>query len=617
MHSRMSLIFDRQIRRLLVSSLLLCLLAMPVWGMHNQMREHASPYLAMHAEDPVAWQDWGEGVLALARSQDKLILVSSGYFSCHWCHVMQRESYRNPQIAALLNEHFIPVKIDRELHPALDAYLIDFVERTQGTAGWPLNIFLTPEGYPLVGMTYLPPAQFLVVLQRLNATWSEKRGKTRNLARRALLQLSASPVLPEVESLPAQTLRERFLRQAIAYGDPMEGGFGEQNKFPMSPQLLAMLELRGDAPNKALDTLLLTTLDQMAQQGLRDQLGGGFYRYTVDPSWQVPHFEKMLYTQAQLARVYLLAGGLFGRDDYLQVARETLDFALREMRGLDGGLISSFSAIDAQGVEGGPYLWQADELSDLLGAENARLVMRHWAMQGPPPLEGGHLPLQGESAAQIAADLQQSPQQVSQQLELLRQQLLEVRAKRDLPADTKELAAWNGLMVGSLAVAARVFDEPVYGEAGLQLARVIRERLWHEGQLWRARAGDDPVGLASLGDYAFLAEGVDLLLQWQEDDALAAWRDQLVRAAWDRFHTKLGWQASEKRLLPGMGQQAAAKDGALRAPAAILMRLSLDSPDPGIQERLQQALAQSRLPVQEEPFWHASHLLVLYEADNR
>mgnify|MGYP001818409533 FL=1 len=373
-------------------------------------------------------------------------------------------------------------------------------------------------------------------------------------------------------------------------------------------------ELRGEDSPRALDTLLTTTLDQMSRQGLRDHLGGGFFRYTVDPSWLVPHFEKMLYTQAQLARVYLLAGRVYARADYLQVARDTLDFALREMRGPEGALIASFSAVDAAGEEGGPYLWHADELEQLLGEENAGLAMRHWGMQGAPPLDGGYLPLQGESTEQIAVASDRQPAQLAQQLEALRQQLLAARAQRGLPADTKELAAWNGLMIGALAQAAVELHEDRYGEVALQLAQVIRERLWQDGRLWRARAGDAPVGIASLADYAFLAEGIDLLLQWRNVDGLAEWRDELVRAGWDRFHTELGWKASEQRLLPGMGQEAAAKDGALRAPGAVLMRLSLATTDPELQMRVRQALQQSRLPVQQEPFWYASHLLVLHQA---
>jgi len=583
----------------------------PTQAMQNQLADHASPYLAMHGDDPVAWQDWGEDALKLAREQDKLLFISSGYFSCHWCHVMQRESYKNPQIAALLNEYFVPVKLDRELHPALDAYLIDYLERTQGHAGWPLNIFLTPEGYPLIGATYLPVERFSTLLRRLNKTWIDKRAKTRNLARRALLQVIAKKTHGQAAPIPAAELRQRLILEALALGDAMEGGFGEQNKFPMAPQLLAMLRLRGNTPFEPLDSFLQVTLDQMAQQGLRDHLAGGFFRYTVDPSWQVPHFEKMLYTQAQLARVYLLAGTLYGREDYLGIARETLDFMLREMRGQNGALIASFSAVDEQGEEGGPYLWHPQDLDILLGTEDAGLVRRHWAMLGPPPLEGGYLPRRGESAVELAASLQQQAAQTWIHLQELKSRLLQERKQRGLPADTKELAAWNGLAIGALALAAKVLDEPAYGEAAGELAHALRSRLWRDGVLWRARSGDEPVGATSLADYAFLAEGLHLLSQSRPDESLIAWRDELVAAAWERFFSDQGWQASERHLIPGMGATAAEGDGALRSASAVLMALTQVLGQKQFQERLNSAISMSRDSVQAEPFWHASYVPVL------
>lgn len=594
----------------LLLALCLSMGAVTASAMQNQLKGHASPYLAMHGDDPVAWQDWNDGLLALARSQQKLILISSGYFSCHWCHVMQRESYQNPQIAALLNEHFIPVKLDRELHPALDAYLIDYLERTRGQAGWPLNIFLTPEGYPLVGATYMPAGRFSALLERLQKTWEARRDQTRNLARRALLKVIAKKVREPVEVLAPAELNQRFVLQALSLGDAMEGGFGEQNKFPMAPQLLALLALRGETPYPPLDELLQLTLDQMAQQGLRDHLGGGFYRYAVDPSWQVPHFEKMLYTQAQLARVYLLAGKFYAREDYLGIARETLDFVLREMRGGQGGLIAGFSAVDASGEEGGPYLWHPDDLHTLLGSGDAALVRRHWAMLGPPTLETGYLPRRGETVMQLAVSTEQDPQQLLAYLQELKHKLLEARRSRDLPADDKELAAWNGLMVGTLALAALHLDEPLYGEAALELARVLHQRLWQQGRLWRARVGDRPLGEASLADYAYLAEGLHLLQQWQADQDLAIWRDELVASAWDAFFSGQGWQSAQRHPIPGMGAEPATADGALRSPAAVLMAVTQVLRQPAYQERLQKALRLSTQPVQEQPFWHASHLLV-------
>ena len=595
--------------------LILILCAAPAWALQNQLAEHPSPYLAMHGDDPVAWQDWGEAAIAQAREQDKLIFLSSGYFSCHWCHVMQRESYRNPEIAAWLNEHFIPVKLDRELHPALDAYLIDFLERTQGQAGWPLNIFLTPEGYPLIGATYLPPERFSELLQRLQATWDGRRSHTRNLARRALLKLLANRDTGEFQALPFAELRTRLLRQALSVGDPMEGGFGEQNKFPMSPQLLALLELRGSNPAGALDLLLQTTLDQMAEQGLRDHLGGGFFRYTVDPSWQVPHFEKMLYTQAQLARVYLLAGQLYGREDYLALARETLDFALREMPGQHGLMIASFSAVDEQGEEGGPYLWTEEQLRYVLSEQDTRLAQRVWALQGPPLLEFGWLPRRGESLTEIAAQLEQPLPALQQRVERIREQLLIARKRRDLPADDKELAAWNGLLLGALARAGQQLNEPRYLEAALALAKNLRQRLWHDGELWRARAGDAAVGAAALEDYAYVADGVGALLRAAPQAAgeLADWHTELVRSAWQRFHSPRGWKVTEKPLIPGLGEEPAMRDGALLSPLAVLLRETARGGDAFTDLPLAEAVRASQRPLQEEPFWFPSQVLVLGE----
>lgn len=591
----------------------LCLLVSPAFALQNQLAGHPSPYLAMHGSDPVAWQDWGEEALAKAREQDKLLFISSGYFSCHWCHVMQRESYQNPQIAALLNEHFIPVKLDRELHPALDQYLIDYLEKTQGQAGWPLNIFLTPEGYPLIGATYLPVDRFTTLLERLNATWENKRSQTRNLARRALLQLTANRLAPEIDALGKEALRDAFLRQAMAVADPMEGGFGNQNKFPMTPQLMTLLALRGDQPQPPLDLLIQTTLDQMALQGLRDHLGGGFFRYAVDPSWQVPHFEKMLYTQAQLARVYLQAGVMYGRADYLGIARETLDFALREMAGPHGLLIASFSAVDEQGEEGGPYLWQQEELIKLLGKEDAQLAMQHWAMAGPPTVEGGHLPRQGLLASEIVQAQGGDEAAIRERLGEIRERLIDARAKRDLPADTKELAGWNGLMIGSLALAGQQLNAPEYLEAAKRLVAKLRQQLWHNGELWRARSGGRSIGATSLADYAYLAEGLDLLVKASPDAELAAWRDQLLQKAWQVYFGPAGWHAGAGVSIPGMGEEPAQSDGALRSASALILQLSLGSQHQGLKNRALEALPMTRPPVQEEPFWYPGHLRVLFD----
>jgi uncharacterized protein YyaL (SSP411 family) len=601
--------------RFLVSIYLFCCLTVPAWALQNQLRDHASPYLAMHADDPVAWQDWGEAALAKARKEDKLLFVSSGYFSCHWCHVMQKESYQNPAIAQWLNEHYIPVKIDRELHPALDEYLIDYMERTQGHAGWPLNVFLTPEGYPLIGATYMPTQQFSQLLSKLSETWQAQRSKTRNIARRALLEVLAQKAIPIAEPIPHDELRSRLIEQALSVSDAMEGGFGQENKFPMSPQLLAILEVRGEKPNEALDSWLQTTLDQMARQGLRDQLAGGFYRYTVDPSWHIPHYEKMLYTQAQLARIYLLAGKRYQRKDYLAVARDTLGFTLRDMQGKQGALIASFSAIDGTGIEGGTYLWQTEELRKLLTEEEYALAAPYWNLQGTPPTEGGYLPRLGETAASLAQKMKLDVQEVEQRLQSIRAKLLAARvANRTLPADNKELAAWNGLMISALVLAAKQLDEPKYLKAAQQIRDSIRAKLWQgNGDLWRARHAGQAVGVTSLADYAYLAEGMHHLAAFTKGTDDIAWRDELIQQAWQRFFVERGWLDTEQALIPGMGEKAAQADGALLSPAGVLLRISLKQE--ALQDKVKIALALSRFHAQQEPFWYPGHLLALLEGN--
>jgi len=593
-----------------VAALVMLLLCAPAFAYENQLAGHASPYLAMHAEDPVAWQDWDPAILERAQKEGRLIFISSGYFSCHWCHVMQRESYRDSEIAALLNAHFIPVKVDRELDPALDGYLIDYLERTQGQAGWPLNIFLTPQGYPLIGATYLPPERFEALLLRLQSGWENQPDRMRNLARRVLLELTMDKPLRDMPVPTIDQLRRRLVNQALAVGDVMEGGFGDQNKFPMTPQLESLLRLRSVSAGGDIDYLLTLTLDQMAAQGLRDQLGGGFFRYTVDPSWQVPHFEKMLYTQAQLARLYLTAAQAYGRPVYLDVARDTLDFVLREMRGPQGMFISSFSAVDETGDEGAYYLWRGDELQSLLGDADTLIAQWRWALTGPPLLDGGWLPRQGESAAQIAIALEQEEGVVRQRMQAIREKLLQRRSQRSLPADTKELAGWNGLLLGALAVAGEQLDEPVYLDEATRLAGTIKERLWQDGDLWRARADEQPVGRSGLTDYAYLADGLWRLLQVRPDDDLRQWLDQLVETAWGKFYGARGWRSTETAPLPGMGAEKAVRDGALPAGPALLIETSLDVGSEEVKEKARKALKEALPHLAAEPLWFPSYLML-------
>ena len=597
---------------LILSLVLLVALPLPAIALDNQLRDHPSPYLAMHGADPVAWQDWGSEAVELARQEGKLLFVSSGYFSCHWCHVMQRESYRNAGIADILNTHFVPVKLDRELHGALDAHLIEFLEQTQGHAGWPLNIFLTPEGYPLIGATYLPPERFRELLLRLHATWQDERGRLRNLARRTLLQLQLAAAPTQVQALPREALLQALLEQSQGVADLLEGGFGDQSRFPMAPQLLALLELQVAIGHPQLGEFLVLTLDQIAGEALRDHLAGGFFRYTVDPSWEIPHFEKMLYTQALLAEVFLRAAQVFGREDYAEVARDTLRFVMREMRGPQGGYVASFSAVDGAGEEGGVYLWTIDELHQRLGEADTALARRHWRLLDVSPFGSSHLPRRGEDAATIAAALGEPEAAVRARIASIRSRLLEARARRVLPVDHKELAGWNGLMLAALSDAARAWDDPGLRAAATRVRDLLRNRLWDGRRLRRALSGQREFGKASLADYAYVAYGMARYAELSGDPADRTFVAALLSVAWQRYHGPGGWRMDDQALIPGMAEEPAMREGALPAPSALLIRVAAASDDPEIVARARAAAEAARAQAQAEPFWYAGHHAVLW-----
>lgn len=589
----------------------LAALTTPLHALQNELQNHPSPYLAMHGDDPVVWQDWNQSVLDQARAQDKLIFISSGYFSCHWCHVMQKESYQHPEIAKILNEFFIPVKIDRELHGALDAYLIDYLENTQGHAGWPLNIFMTPEGYPLIGATYLPPDRFKLLLRRLNDHWNDNRSHARNLARRALLELMNKQVAQEIEVMPPLVLINAFMKQALSVADTMEGGFGEQSRFPMTPQLTALLTMQSAYPKPALAEFLELTLDQMAAQGLRDHLGGGFYRYTVDPSWQTPHYEKMLYTQAQLAEVYLTAAIVLDRPDYQGIARETLDFVIREMTGAQGGMVSSFSAVDDKGEEGAYYLWQRDELEANLCERDLAIAERYWRLQEAINHPGA-LPRSGQRVDEIAQELSLQPDFVKSRIAKIKQKLLSLRNQRVLPVDNKELAGWNGLMLAAFSRAASEFGTADYAVTAQKIRDFLINTLWDGKTLHRAKANAQPVGKASLADYVYVAYGMAYYAQLsgRAEDLVAV--KQLIQQAWQRFYGTGGWRLTDDALIPGMGAEPALKEGALPSPSALLLALSNQYADAELLDKTRQAIKLSRAKVQEAPFWYAGHTLQLF-----
>ncbi len=589
----------------------------------NVLKAHPSPYLRLHADDPVAWQEWGPGVFERARRENRLVYVSVGYFSCHWCHVMQRESYKDPEIARYLNTHFIPVKVDRELEPALDARLIAFAEATRGMAGWPLNVFLTPEGYPLYALLYAPPAEFRATLERLQGLWVKDAQNLSALARASAAGPAVGPPRAPPPHITAERYAEKLLAGAFAVADTIQGGFGEQSKFPSVPQLEFLLERQARRPEARLEAFLRLTLDQMAGLGLRDHLGGGFFRYTVDPGWMTPHFEKMLYDNALLVRLYLRAARLLRHAPYEAVARHTLDFLLSEMRAADssGAFIAALSAVDDQGVEGGYYLWHPDELRRLLTAEQYEAFGVRYGLSDPPAFEHGYLPVpRAELQAVARALAPRSAEEVARALAAAERTLLAARrAERRLPRDTKLLAGWNGLALAAFSEAARLTGEARYREAAGAVRDYLLNTLWDGQRLRRAVDRGREVGQVSLEDYAYVSAG---LLEWarltgRKADARQA--AAVAQAAWRRFYAAEGWRLSENTLLAGAAAVGSVADGPLPSPSAVLIRTSLALAawlgDRALRGKAQEALARARASAWEDPFWHATAIGVLIESE--
>ncbi|MGD8560344.1 MAG: DUF255 domain-containing protein [Gammaproteobacteria bacterium] len=620
-----SFIHGRWLRSL--SAVFLCgIMATPALAdvaLSNTMADHGSPYLRLHKDDPVAWQQWDARVMQRARQQNKMVFVSIGYFSCHWCHVMQRESYSNEAIADQLNNHFIPVKVDRELNPALDAYLIEFVERTRGHAGWPLNVIISPEGYPVVGFTYLPKKEFSNLLQQTLQLWQKNgdfiKEMSRNAARemRADKQVTKNPVTPAL----AETLATKFVQHALQFADDMSGGFGDQSKFPMTPQLLMLLQQYEQRPREPLSDFLQLTLDQMATQGLRDHIGGGFFRYTVDPTWQTPHFEKMLYDNAMLALVYLRAATVLQRPDYHGVARETLRFMIRELQSDEGAMVSSLSAVDSNDIEGGYYLWDRATLKTLLDKQEYEVLHLLWSLDNAPQFDAGYLPRHAVSPDDIANKLGVTVSKVMAIIGRAQGKLFQARQQRAIPVDTKQLAGWNGLALHALSEAARVYTDkdPAAAAQFKTAARQIRDylvnRLWDGKTLLRATADSGSMGGALLEDYAFAAQGLWAWYQVTGDKQDRKRVEQWLQIAWQRFYGETGWQHTDRPLLPGDFGNAVIEDAPLPSASAAIVSLSRQLNRQGNQgvfkNNVTEALKAGHDVLQSNPFYYPGQIAAL------
>jgi uncharacterized protein YyaL (SSP411 family) len=533
----------------------------------NRLAKETSPYLLGHAHNPVDWYPWGEEALAKAKQEGKLILLSIGYSSCHWCHVMERESFEDEEIAAALNKDYVCIKIDREERPDIDHQFMTALRIFQqlsggrGGGGWPLTMILTPEGKPLFGGTYFPARDgdrgqatgFLTLIKRVQELWSEKADKIRqdattiaDFTRRELEAARLGPLVKLDEALVrnAQTaLAEEF--------DPKFGGFGysesnpQRPKFPEPSNLVFLLERVRRAKDAKAQEMLAFTLEHMAAGGIYDHIGGGFHRYSVDRMWQIPHFEKMLYDNAQVASVYAAAGALLSRDDFQQIARETCDFMLRELRDAGGGFYAALDA-ETEGEEGKFYRWTREELQAALSEAEYTLAAEIYGFDDAPNFEGQwYVPQLARPLAQSAKARKLTFAQLREQLQPIRDKLLAARNKRTRPlTDTKVLTAENGLAIRGLADVGRVLQAKEYVAAAEHAAEFVLQHLrQHEGdrqgRLLRTYAGGKAKLDAYLNDYAYLIDGLLALHQ-------ATKEERWLRAAEELQARQLGLFGDEK-----------------------------------------------------------------------
>jgi hypothetical protein len=491
--------------------------------MANALASETSPYLRQHAENPVDWLPWGEQALQRAVAEDKPLLVSIGYSSCHWCHVMERESFEDERTAALMNEEFVCVKVDREERPDVDALYMEAVQNMTGRGGWPLNVFLTPEQLPFYGGTYFPPQArhgmpaWTQVLQAIAESWSEQSEQIRAGGEQLRERLSGGAQLtPRDEPITVATLDAAVERLRESF-DTQESGFGGAPKFPQA-SVLEFLLLRGERE------MTIATLRAMAGGGIHDQLGGGFSRYSVDRFWAVPHFEKMLYDNALLARAYLHGWQAFGERRLLDVCLDTLAWALREMRGPEGGFYSALDA-DSEGVEGRFYVWTLSDLRELLG-DDAESAIDWFGASEQGNFEDPHHPQPGLNVLQDREHDRFAAELGDAKRERIRATLLAARDERVRPGlDDKRLTSWNALMICALAEAGAALREesvegidPGLGDELLGAARtcaefVLRDLRDERGRLLRTYNDGSAKIDAYLEDHAFLLEAMLVLFE--------------------------------------------------------------------------------------------------------
>jgi uncharacterized protein len=595
----------------------------------NRLAREHSPYLLQHARNPVDWFPWGDEAFLKARTENKPIFLSIGYSTCHWCHVMAHESFESDQVASVLNEWFVPIKVDREERPDVDRVYMTFVQATTGSGGWPMSVWLTPELKPFYGGTYFPPTSrwgrpgFVDILGEIARVWGAEPKKLQQSADALTAQLRGIERAGPAGDVPPAAALERIAHQFRDTFDHVHGGFGTAPKFPRPCELLFLLREHARAENADARSMALVTLRAMADGGMRDHIGGGFHRYSVDEAWRVPHFEKMLYDQAQLVVALLEASQASGERFFADVAEDTLQYVMRQMTDEAGGFYSAEDAdsvppehageADAHPAEGAFYLWTAEEIDKLDGLHRAEasIVKRRFGIEanGNAPIDpqqefvGKNLLYVAKSIDQLARESGKTEEDVEAAIERARLRLFEVRVKRPRPhLDDKVLTAWNGLMIGAFARAARVVAHGANGGAYLAAARraatFVHDRMWNADTrtlLRRYRRGEASID-AYAEDYAYLVNGVLELFLADPDARWLDWAQTLQRRQDELFwdDDEGGWFSTTGRDSSVLLRMKEDYDGAEPTASAVsvfnllmLSHLGIDSREPVWAERIE------------------------------
>ncbi len=580
----------------------------------NRLQHASSPYLLQHADNPVDWYPWGEEALRKARQEDRPILLSIGYSACHWCHVMAHESFEDPETARLMNELFVNIKVDREERPDLDSIYMQAVQTlTRGSGGWPLTVFLTPEGRPFYGGTYFPPEPrygmpaFRDVLRGVADAYRHRRQQVEEVA--ADLAQALDPSLLNLSGQPDAlnaTLLERAFQRLHQEFDRVHGGFGGAPKFPQPMNLEFLLRTHARTGEPAALDMVRHTLTRMARGGIYDQIGGGFHRYSVDAVWLVPHFEKMLYDNAQLSRLYLHAWQVTRDPFFRRIAEEVYDYILREMTGPEGGFYSATDA-DSEGVEGKFFVWDRAELERILG-EEAQIAITYWGVTEAGNFEGHnilHVPFDDDAAAHR---LGLSVETLRDRLAAIKARLYRARAERVPPGlDDKVLTAWNGLMLASLAEAARVLGREDYRQAAVRNAEFLLSRqATPQGRLLRTYKDGQSSLNGYLEDYASLIEGLLELYQTTFEERYFVEARRLAEVVLARFGAEDGgfFDTSDDHealiVRPRTLQDNATPSG-LSMLCRNLIRLTAYTGEAGYEEAARRALAPLARAMEQVP----------------